>query len=114
MSARRRLLLALPAAGAFLAACGSPSPLPPAGQLVLYVDTDAPLPGGDGRPRAPLDPAPLFDRIRVEGMRSDGTPCKDCTREVDLTREILLADAVSFGVFPPLAGGGTLRVRMFR
>jgi sulfatase modifying factor 1 len=98
-----------------LGACSSTPPQsPPLGQLLLYLDTDAPLPSGDGRPLGPLDAVPLFDRVRFEGARNDGGPCSDCTREFDVTREMLASNSVSFGVVPPLAGEGTVRVRLFR
>jgi formylglycine-generating enzyme len=93
--------------------CASPqaSPTP---QLLLYLDTDAPLPRGSGGAGGALDPVPLFDRVRFDATPSaDGGAC-DCSREFDVTNELVASGAISFGVLPPLAGGGTLRVRLFR
>jgi sulfatase modifying factor 1 len=112
---KRALVGLVVSVAAVLGGCNPSVPeAPPVGQLVLYLDTDAPLPSGSGRVLGPLDAVPLFDRVRFEGARSDGGPCTDCTREFDVTREMLLAAAVSFGVLAPLAGGGTIRVRLFR
>jgi formylglycine-generating enzyme required for sulfatase activity len=92
-------------------ACEQPAPAPPAiGQLVVWLDTDAPLP--TAIPPGPMDPAPLFDRVRVDLLPLDGTTC-DCTREFDVTADSMNA-GVSFGVVPPSPSGATLRVRLFR
>jgi formylglycine-generating enzyme len=88
--------------------------LPPTGQLLLYLDTDAPLPSSTGAATSALTPAPLFDRVRFDATPTlDGGPC-DCSREFDVTDDRVESGSVSFGVLPPLAGHGTLRVRLFR
>ena len=92
-------------------ACEKAAPAPAAvGQLVLWLDTDAPLP--TATPPGPMDPAPLFDRVRVDVLPLDGTTC-DCTREFDVTTDSMSA-GVSFGVIPSGPSGVTLRVRLFR
>ena len=93
--------------------CAPRSP-PPASQLVLYLDTDAPLPSGSGGASGALDPAPLFDRVRFDATPNGDSGACDCSREFDVTSELVASGAVSFGVLPPLAGQGTLRVRLFR
>lgn len=92
-------------------ACEKAAPAPAAiGQLVVWLDTDAPLP--TATPPGPMDPAPLFDRVRVDVLPLDGTTC-DCTREFDVTTDSMSA-GVSFGVIPSGPSGATLRVRLFR
>lgn len=56
--------------------------LPPEGQIVFYVDTDAIVPlAANELPEETL-PSPIFDRLRIE-MFPPGSdaPCDDCTRE---------------------------------
>jgi len=92
-------------------ACEREHAAPPAiGQLVVWLDTDAPLP--TATPLGPMDPAPLFDRVRVDVVPLDGTSC-DCTREFDVTADSMSA-GVSFGVVPASPSGATMRVRLFR
>jgi formylglycine-generating enzyme required for sulfatase activity len=97
--------------------CSSPQTLPPLGQLVLYLDTDAPLPSGAAGVASALTPAPLFDRVRFDatptGEAVDAAGC-DCSRQFDVTEERVRKGEVSFGVLGSLAGHGTIRVRMFR
>jgi formylglycine-generating enzyme required for sulfatase activity len=97
-----------------LSACARPqTALAP--QLLLYLDTDAPLPSGSGHPSAgALDVVPLFDRVRFDATPNVDAGACDCSREFDVTNELVATGAVSFGVLPPLAGHGTLRVRLFR
>jgi formylglycine-generating enzyme len=96
---------------ALAASCG-PQQLPPESELVLYLDTDAPLPSAS----APAVPY-LFDHVRIDGVGADGTAC-DCTREFDLDAEMLKDGGASFGVIPSpgavTRGGDRVRVRMYR
>lgn len=97
-----------------IAACGDRT-LPPRGELLLYVDTDAPLALAPGeRPRSDT-PFGLFDRMRVETLLTDGTPaCTTCTRDFSVDRSQLAARKLSVGILP---GGRTdllVRVRLFR
>ncbi len=86
-------------------------PLPPLGQVLVYVDTDAPVSGGD-----PGGPAPLFDRLRVEIFApGDKTPCAGCARELVLDAGKLAGRAFSFGFAPrPRELGWRVRLTMFR
>jgi formylglycine-generating enzyme len=96
-----------------LLACSS-STLPAPAQLLLYLDTDAPLPSESPASPDALTPAPLFDRVRFEVVRGAGTMACDCSEEFDLTRDLVMSGGASFGVLPPLAGDGAIRVRLFR
>jgi len=89
--------------------CEDANPAPPAvGQVVVWLDTDAPLPTATSPGR--MDPAPLFDRVRIDVIPLDGTTC-DCTREFEVTTDSMNG-GMSFGIVPSL--GATLRVRLFR
>jgi formylglycine-generating enzyme required for sulfatase activity len=90
--------------------------LPPAGQLVVHVDTDAPLPAPAGASLGPDDPPPLFDRLRLEVFRpGDAAPCVDCTHEFEVDRELVAAGRASVGITPPVgATGYRVRARLFR
>lgn len=103
---KRALLFALATS---LAACESlDNPkLPPEGQLVLYVDTDAIVPlAPDEAPEETL-PAPIFDRLRIEMIEPgvDG-PCKDCTREFAVDRRMFKRNAASVGLVPRVGVSG--------
>lgn len=95
---------------------GEPVTLAPLGQVLLYVDTDAPLPAAPGDTLAFTDPPALFDRVRIEVVRSDAEkPCADCTREFDLDRRLVGEGRASVGLRPPVgARGYVARVRLFR
>jgi formylglycine-generating enzyme required for sulfatase activity len=97
------------------AACSSRT-LPYSGQLVLYVNTDAPLPPAPGDVLGPTDPFPLFDRMRIEIFLPGQTQaCGGCTRDFDIDRTLVGAGQASIGVVPAVgADGYTARVRMFR
>jgi sulfatase modifying factor 1 len=90
--------------------------LPPTGQLLLYVDTDSPLPPAAGDPTSPNDPVALFDRVRIEVYApSATTPCDACTREFELTRGLVAAANASVGIVtPPHTPGYVARVRVFK
>jgi formylglycine-generating enzyme required for sulfatase activity len=93
--------------------CASTPELPPAGQVLLYVDTDAPLAPADAPPLTTTDPIPLFDRLRIDASSADGEVCSDCTRVFDVTSDMFRARSVSFGILAPV-GGGSVRARLFR
>ena len=111
---RRALVLAL--LGAVACKSHDTTTLPPHGQLLIYDDTDAPLPAAAGDALGPDDPAPLFDRVRIEIYEPNGTaPCDGCTHEFDLDRTIVGEGRASVGVStPPGVAGYRARVRMFR
>lgn len=101
-----------------LVGCSDPPQkvLPPLGQVLLYVDTDAPLPPPPGTTRHPDEPAPLFDRMRIDvfppGARK---PCASCSREFGLDREQVEQHHNSFAVTPtPGRTGYVARLRLFR
>jgi formylglycine-generating enzyme required for sulfatase activity len=102
-------------AGIVLAACSShSSSLPPLGQLVVYVETDAPLPAAPGASLGPHDPLPLFDRVRIEIAHGSEPPCAGCTNEFDLDREIVAEGRASVGIATPTGESGYVaRVRLF-
>jgi formylglycine-generating enzyme required for sulfatase activity len=89
--------------------------LPPSGQLVIYVDTDAPLGSSKGSNQSLLESSGLFDRLRVEVLAPNGSPaCAECKRDFVVTSEDLDAAKLSFGVkLVPNATGYRARVRFF-
>ena len=81
-------------------------------QLVVTFDTDAPLPAQGGLD--PLDgPTPLFDRLRIDVLQPDGTPCSGCTNDFAVTRDLFAATHASIGIPLPAASGWTLRARLY-
>lgn len=89
--------------------------LPPRGQLLLYLDTDAPLALAPGA-RADTDaPFGLFDRVRVETLLLDGTPaCAACARDFSVNRDELAKRTLSVGLLPGGQSSLMVRVRLFR
>lgn len=98
-----------------LAACHTDSgSLPPLGQLVVYVETDAPLPATAGASLGPNDPLALFDRVRIEVSHGLEAPCAGCTNEFDLDRELVAEGRASVGIATPTGESGWVaRVRLF-
>ncbi len=97
-----------------LAACEDAVKVEPAeGHVLLLVDTDAPLPRA--RAPGPLDPAPLFDRLRIQVYAPGATvPCEGCTNEFSIDEDLLRRGAASVGIAPlPETSGYRARVRMF-
>ncbi|MEJ7728609.1 MAG: SUMF1/EgtB/PvdO family nonheme iron enzyme [Polyangiaceae bacterium] len=87
--------------------------LPPLGQVVLFVDTDAPLPPPPGEAEGPDDLPALFDTARVDVFSADGQ-CAPCSHEFSVDRDRIGANA-SLGILPrPGAAGDIARVRLFR
>lgn len=113
------LLAALAASlSSSLAACESlDNPkLPPEGQIVLYVDTDAVVPLAPNEAPSETIPAPVFDRLRIEMFEPgiDG-PCKDCTREFAVDRRMFASKAASVGLVPRVGVTGyRARVTLYR
>lgn len=90
-------------------------PLPPLGEIIVYVDTDAPVPPGGGRAPGLTDPVPLFDTIRFDTFEPGASePCKGCSREFDVDKDKFTSQHVSIGV-PARAGipGYRLRVSLY-
>ncbi|MBI5536335.1 MAG: formylglycine-generating enzyme family protein [Deltaproteobacteria bacterium] len=88
----------------------------PTGQVVVYLDTDAPV-GARGS-SSPDDgsPQPLFDRVSVEIFAAGATtPCDECTRELVADASLMRENRFSFGVIPvPREVGIRARLRLFR
>jgi formylglycine-generating enzyme required for sulfatase activity len=84
--------------------------------VVLYVDTDAPLPPPPGERLLPDEPAPLFDRLTIDLFPPGvSEPCRGCSREFELDRESVKQGRVSIAVTPePGQAGHVARVRLFR
>lgn len=101
--------------GALLLVACAASTLPPKGQLLVYVDTNGPVPLGNGRALTRDDPAPLFDTLRVEAfLPGETTPCAGCTREFSVDAARFTAKAISVGVpLKPGVSGYRLRVTLF-
>ncbi len=93
-------------AGVVAVGLGCSSDLPPQGQVVLHLDTDAPLAG----------PAPLFDRVLVELFPpGERVTCAGCTRELAVDVAKIRAGTFSFGFVPePRVVGWIARLRLFR
>jgi len=105
------LLAGLPAV-----ACGDVEQLPPEGQVLIHLDTDATLPPAPGEPAGPSDAAPLFDRVEAEIFApGESTPCPSCARDFSIDRRTVREGRASFGFVPrPGTAGYRARVRLFR
>ena len=81
--------------------------LPPPGQIVLTIDTDAQLPAAGVR-------APLFDTLRIDVYApGKSTPCSECGRTFGVTAEQIEAHA-SFGIrMRPHVTGYRVRARLY-
>lgn len=100
--------------GLALAAVACERELPPAGQVVLYVDTDAIVREAPGTATDPSLLSPMIDRARFEVLR-DGQPLPNSARDVPIDAAMLRERRVSFGIVPPpgIASAG-VRIRLFR
>ena len=82
-----------------LAACSGPPAPAPLAQVVLHIDTDAPVASDVS---AALDwgsPIPLFDQLRVDVYPPGATdPCAQCSTEFSVSAERFASSGVSFGV----------------
>lgn len=89
-------------------------PLPPPGQIVVTVDTDAPVPSARDAPLALTRLSPLVDRARIEVL-VDGNPLAGSSRDFALDEQLLRDQKLSFGVVPaPHDDAVAVRVRLFR
>lgn len=92
------------------AACSEDSLLP-AGNLVLHIDTDAPLPP---RPGGSAKVPPLFERMRIEVLDGDGREaCDGCSRDFDVDEGMFQA-GVSMTIQSQRSASLRARVRLFR
>ncbi|MBL0193911.1 MAG: SUMF1/EgtB/PvdO family nonheme iron enzyme [Myxococcales bacterium] len=94
---------------ALLAAACAREPLPPTGHVLLFFDTDAPVPAPAGE--AAPEVQPLFDRLQVEIFEPGATsPCDGCRREFALDRRLFSDHRASIQV-PATPGVDGYRVR---
>jgi formylglycine-generating enzyme required for sulfatase activity len=103
-------------ATALAGGCGSREVVVPApGEILLHVDTDAPLPPPQGVVLPPDAPPPLFDRLRIDVLPpGTSTPCVGCTNEFVLDADVVKGGHASVGIVPPAgASGFRARVRLF-
>jgi formylglycine-generating enzyme required for sulfatase activity len=83
----------------------------PKGQIVLYIDTDAPVPGDEADP---LRLEPLVDRARIEVL-ADNKLVPGSSRDFEVNATLLRERKLSFGI--ALAAHDpavSVRVRLFR
>ena len=108
-------LLALLVAIAAPSACGLADrpELPPEGQVVLYVTTDAVLPAP---PSETNGTAGLFDRLSIEIFPpGESTPCAGCARQFSIDSRSVDEGRTSMGYVPrPGTSGTRARVRIYR
>lgn len=94
-----------------LVGCGADD-LPPEGQFVVHMTTDAPLPPGD--PLTDTHPN-LFDRVSFEVFPERGDiPCEECFREFEVDGPMVDQGRASVGVVPAVGARARVRVRLFR
>ena len=105
--------LVVAAAFATLGACVATPP--PRGQVLLYVDTDAPVPPGPGQSLGADDPQPLFDSLRIEIFEPGrAEPCANCSHTFILDSTLLRDQRMSIGiVMRPGASGYRARLRLY-
>ncbi len=98
-----------------LGACScSPRELPPIGHVVLYIDTDAPVPSSSSAPLEPTEPAPLLATALVELYPSGATaPCDGCSRLFALDTALLTSGASMSVVPEPGADAIVAHVQLF-
>lgn len=110
MRTTRKLTPLLLALGAAVGACGTETREVSDGQIVLFIDTDAPLAAG------PDGPTPLFDRLRIDLFSpGEDVPCAGCTNEFEVDAALFAQQRASVGIVPPVGVSGyRARVRLFR
>ena len=93
---------------AALAGCGPD----PGSRVSIFIDTDAPVPGG-----AALGfPPSLFDRVKIEVFPAgQDAPCSECARVIALDHESLSHAGISFGLgVPGGLAGARIRATAYR
>jgi formylglycine-generating enzyme required for sulfatase activity len=100
-----------------VAACSvlEPDPLPPEGQLVIGITTDAWLPRGAGDAYEPVPRSALFERLRIELFApGEQEPCRDCLRDFGIDHGTVTGGRASVGFVPrPNVTGYRARVRLY-
>lgn len=109
----RRARAALLVIGVVAGCAREPTKVTP-GQILLYVDTDAPIPAGPGQTHGVA--TPLFDRIRIDVLApGETTPCPTCSNEFEVNALLFTDKSVSVGIVPPLhTSGYRARIRLFK
>jgi formylglycine-generating enzyme required for sulfatase activity len=94
-------------------ACSSERTVVVPGQVIVYFDTDAPVPVKGG---VSGEAPPLFDRLRVDVFAPGASsPCDGCSNDFELDTELFRQRQVSIGLAPPAgASGYRVRARMFK
>ena len=88
--------------------------LPPTGQVIVYVDTDAIVRESVGTADDPARLSPIVDRARFEVLRG-GAPLANSTRDLAVDASMFRERRVSFGVVPPPGATDiSVRIRLFR
>jgi formylglycine-generating enzyme required for sulfatase activity len=99
--------------------CGAGAAAPsPAGQILLFIDTDAPLPAAPGSSGDVPAPA-LFDHLRVDVSRVDELAASGnavaVERDFAVHRGLFAAGPISLGIAPPVNEAGYVaHVRLYR
>jgi formylglycine-generating enzyme required for sulfatase activity len=99
--------------GTAVAACAADDLLP-LGHVLLYVDTDAPLPAAAGEP--PADPPALFDRLRLQVFPpGSDKACAGCDRTFGVDSRMLSQGKASMAIIPGSSTqGARVRVQLYR
>ena len=96
-----------------LAACSSEPKVVVPAQVLVYFDTDAPIPIKGG---AAGQTPPLFDRLRIDVFPpGSSSPCDGCSNDFELDTELFRQRQVSIGLAPPVGVSGyRVRARLFK
>jgi formylglycine-generating enzyme required for sulfatase activity len=99
-----------------LVACGGDAKPSPQGQILLFVDTDAPLPAAPGSLAGANDPPPLFDRLRIEVRRAEEPSAPPLARhDFPIDRGSFAHGLASVGIAPsPYDEGLVAQARLYR
>ena len=109
------LALCFPLLAAASCSVLEPDPLPPEGQIVLGVATDAWLPRNAGDPYEPVARSALFERMRVELFApGEREPCRECFRDFGIDHGTMNDGRASVGFVPrPGTSGYRARIRIY-
>lgn len=104
------LLVAMPSCGAF-----DRGELPPEGQVVFGVATDAWVPRGAGDAYEAVPRNALFERLRIELFApGESEPCRECFRDFGVEHGVMNEGRATVGFVPrPGVTGYRVRVRLY-